>query len=189
MVRPQAGSNLSLRGCREPRHGRRDRSASRTRMDWEAWARRTERALDMSGGGDWKGLFAPEATFGDPHTPSTKDLKGVARHTRKIFPGLAPGDHQHPRRRRLGGVRVDRPRNVHHARRPRRRNAGHDARRDDRRGEWRGARHLVARLSRQERAGRADSEGDESGESQETGGRRREREGSRNDDWREFRLP
>jgi SnoaL-like domain len=40
----------------------------------------------MTGAGDWKGLFAPEATFGDPHTPSTKDLRGVARHTRKIFP-------------------------------------------------------------------------------------------------------
>ena len=56
------------------------------RMDWDAWARKTERALDMEGGGDWKGLFAPAATFGDPHTPSTKDLRGVARHTRKIFP-------------------------------------------------------------------------------------------------------
>jgi hypothetical protein len=55
-------------------------------MDWDDWARRTERALDMAGGGDWKALFAPQATFGDPHTPSTKDLRGVARHTRKIFP-------------------------------------------------------------------------------------------------------
>jgi hypothetical protein len=55
-------------------------------MDWQAWARRAERALDMAGGGDWKGLFAAAATFGDPHTPSTTDLKGVARHTRKIFP-------------------------------------------------------------------------------------------------------
>ena len=55
-------------------------------MDWNAWARKTERALDMEGRGDWKGLFAPDATFGDPHTPSTKDLRGVARHTRKIFP-------------------------------------------------------------------------------------------------------
>jgi hypothetical protein len=55
-------------------------------MDWNEWAKRTERALDVAERGDWKGLFAPGATFGDPHTPSTKDLGSVARHTRKIFP-------------------------------------------------------------------------------------------------------
>ena len=55
-------------------------------IDWEAWARRVERALDVAGRGDWQGLFAPAATFGDPHTPSTSDLPSVARHTRKIFP-------------------------------------------------------------------------------------------------------
>lgn len=55
-------------------------------MDWNDWAKRTERALDVAERGDWKGLFAPGATFGDPHTPSTKDLGSVARHTRKIFP-------------------------------------------------------------------------------------------------------
>lgn len=55
-------------------------------MDWEDWARRAERALNVEARGDWKGLFAPDATFGDPHTPSTKDLRAVARHTRKIFP-------------------------------------------------------------------------------------------------------
>lgn len=55
-------------------------------IDWEAWARRAEQALDVAGRGDWKGLFAPEATFGDPHTPSTKDLRAVSRHTRTIFP-------------------------------------------------------------------------------------------------------
>src|SRR5262245_23905773 len=55
-------------------------------MDWEAWAKRTERALDVAERGDWKALFAPGATFGDPHTPSTRDLGSVARHTRKIFP-------------------------------------------------------------------------------------------------------
>lgn len=55
-------------------------------MDWEAWAKRAERALDVAGRGDWKGLFAPEATFGDPHTPSTKDLGSISRQTRKIFP-------------------------------------------------------------------------------------------------------
>jgi hypothetical protein len=55
-------------------------------IDWEAWARRAEKALDVAGRGDWKGLFAPEATFGDPHTKSTKDLRAVSRHTRQIFP-------------------------------------------------------------------------------------------------------
>jgi hypothetical protein len=55
-------------------------------VDWEDWARTAEAALDVASRGDWKGLFAPGATFGDPHTPSTNDLAGVARHTRKIFP-------------------------------------------------------------------------------------------------------
>ena len=55
-------------------------------MDWEAWARRAERALDVAAGGDWRGLFAPGASFGDPHTPSTTDLRGVSRHTRRLFP-------------------------------------------------------------------------------------------------------
>jgi hypothetical protein len=54
--------------------------------DWDEWARRVERALDVAGRGDWQGLFAPGAQFGDPHTPSTTDLRSVARHTRKIFP-------------------------------------------------------------------------------------------------------
>ena len=30
-------------------------------MDWEAWARRVERALDVAGRGDWQKLFAPGA--------------------------------------------------------------------------------------------------------------------------------
>ena len=34
-------------------------------MDWEAWARKAERAIDVAAGGDWKGLFAPGATFSD----------------------------------------------------------------------------------------------------------------------------
>ena len=55
-------------------------------MDWETWARRAERALDVGKQGDWQGLFAPAATFGDPHTPSTRDLRSVARQTRGIFP-------------------------------------------------------------------------------------------------------
>jgi len=55
-------------------------------MDWEAWARRAERALDVANRGDWQGLFAPGATFGDPQTPKTKDLRSIARQTRSIFP-------------------------------------------------------------------------------------------------------
>ena len=55
-------------------------------MDWEAWARRAERELDVAQRGNWKGLFAPDATFGDPHTPSTKDLKRISSQTRRIFP-------------------------------------------------------------------------------------------------------
>ena len=55
-------------------------------MDWDAWARKVERALDVAGRGDWKGLFAPEATFEDPETSSTRDLGRIARQTRKIFP-------------------------------------------------------------------------------------------------------
>lgn len=55
-------------------------------MDWEAWARRAERALDVGNRGDWQGLFAPGAVFGDPHTPSTTNLRGIARQTRSIFP-------------------------------------------------------------------------------------------------------
>lgn len=55
-------------------------------MDWEGWARRAEQALDVAKGGDWRGLFAPDATFGDPHTPSTKDLRRISGQTRRIFP-------------------------------------------------------------------------------------------------------
>ena len=55
-------------------------------MNWEAWARRAEKALDVAKRGNWNGLFAPGATFGDPHTPSTKDLGRVSRQTARIFP-------------------------------------------------------------------------------------------------------
>ena len=54
--------------------------------DWEAWARRAERALDVAGRGDWRGLFAPGATFSDPNTPSTTDVRQISRDTRAIFP-------------------------------------------------------------------------------------------------------
>ena len=56
-------------------------------MDWEAWARRAEQALDVAGRGDWKGLFAPGATFSDPATTTpTADLRTISRDTRALFP-------------------------------------------------------------------------------------------------------
>ena len=55
-------------------------------MDWQAWARRAERAIDVAAGGDWKGLFSPDATFSDPNTPSTQDMRQISRDTRAIFP-------------------------------------------------------------------------------------------------------
>jgi hypothetical protein len=55
-------------------------------MDWAAWAERTERAIDVAGRGDWRGLFAPGATFADPATASTTDLRHVSRGTAEIFP-------------------------------------------------------------------------------------------------------
>ena len=55
-------------------------------MDWEAWARKAEKALDVAGRGDWRGLFAPDATFSDPNTPSTTDVRQISRDTRAIFP-------------------------------------------------------------------------------------------------------
>jgi SnoaL-like domain len=55
-------------------------------MDWDAWARRTEAALDFTQGARWRDLFAPDAVFGDPNTPSTTDLRSVQRGTAEIFP-------------------------------------------------------------------------------------------------------
>jgi hypothetical protein len=56
-------------------------------MDWDAWARRAEVALDVAGRGDWRGLFAPGATFADPATTDpTTDLRGISRDTRSVFP-------------------------------------------------------------------------------------------------------
>jgi SnoaL-like domain len=55
-------------------------------MDWDAWARRAEEALDVAKRGDWKGLFAPGARFSDPNTPSTTDVRQISRDTRAIFP-------------------------------------------------------------------------------------------------------
>jgi hypothetical protein len=56
-------------------------------MDWEAWARRVERAIDVAGRGDWAGLFASGATFADPATTTpTEDLRSISRQTKRIFP-------------------------------------------------------------------------------------------------------
>ena len=55
-------------------------------MDWDAWARQAERALSFTEGGSWRDLFAPDATFGDPATPATTDLRSVQRGTAAIFP-------------------------------------------------------------------------------------------------------
>jgi hypothetical protein len=56
-------------------------------VDWEAWARRAEEALDVAGRGDWKGLFAAGAVFSDPATTTpTEDLRGISRDTRAVFP-------------------------------------------------------------------------------------------------------
>ena len=55
-------------------------------MDWDAWARKAERAIDVAGRGDWRGLFAPEATFADPNTATTTDLRSISRDTAAIFP-------------------------------------------------------------------------------------------------------
>lgn len=55
-------------------------------MDWNAWARRAEQALAFEAEGSWRDLFAPGAVFGDPHTPSTTDLRAVQRGTAEVFP-------------------------------------------------------------------------------------------------------
>jgi hypothetical protein len=56
------------------------------RVDWEAWARRAEKAIDVAGRGDWRGMFADGATFADPNTAATSDLRSISRHTAAIFP-------------------------------------------------------------------------------------------------------
>jgi hypothetical protein len=55
-------------------------------VDWYDWARRAEQALAFQEDGSWRDLFAPGATFGDPATPSTTDLRAVQRGTARIFP-------------------------------------------------------------------------------------------------------
>src|SRR5258706_14191706 len=54
-------------------------------MDWDAWARKVEAAVDMEAKGNWKGLFAPGAKFADPANEPTADLSDIVRQTR-VFP-------------------------------------------------------------------------------------------------------
>ena len=57
--------------------------------DWDAWARRVERALDVAhrSDTDFQALFAPEAVFIDPtQKKTTADLPDVSRQTQSLFP-------------------------------------------------------------------------------------------------------
>jgi hypothetical protein len=56
-------------------------------MDWERWARRAEAALAFDEREvSWRDLFAPGATFGDPSTAPTGDLRSVQSATAAVFP-------------------------------------------------------------------------------------------------------
>jgi len=57
--------------------------------DWDAWAARVERALDVAhrSDTDFQALFAPDAVFIDPtQTKSTDDLPQVSKQTQALFP-------------------------------------------------------------------------------------------------------
>jgi hypothetical protein len=57
--------------------------------DWDDWARRVERALDVAhrSDTDFQKLFASDAVFIDPtQTKSTADLPEVSRATQHLFP-------------------------------------------------------------------------------------------------------
>ena len=57
--------------------------------DWDAWARKVERALDVVNrtDTDFQDLFAPDATFIDPtQVAKTPELPEVSRATQAIFP-------------------------------------------------------------------------------------------------------
>jgi hypothetical protein len=60
-----------------------------SRVDWNTWARNAETALAFGQPGSWRDLFAEGATFGDPATPSTIDLRAVQRGTARVFPDWA----------------------------------------------------------------------------------------------------
>ena len=56
---------------------------------WQQGANGVEQSIDMRPTGDrvvWRDLFAPQATFIDPNTPSTDDIRTIARDTAAIFP-------------------------------------------------------------------------------------------------------
>lgn len=60
-------------------------------MDWDAWARTAEAAIDVRRGPDddgvkWKDLFAEGARFSDPATEATSDTRRIARETAEVFP-------------------------------------------------------------------------------------------------------
>jgi hypothetical protein len=51
------------------------------------WARTAEEALDFSGRGKWRSLFAAGATFSDPATTTpTSDLRDIQGQTGRVFP-------------------------------------------------------------------------------------------------------
>src|SRR5947199_8686123 len=54
--------------------------------DWEAFARRLEAALDMSGAGGFRELFAPGAHFADPANAPTDDLRAIQHQTKAVMP-------------------------------------------------------------------------------------------------------
>lgn len=59
------------------------------KRDWDDWARRVERALDVAhrSDTDFQALFAPGAVFVDPtQTKTTADLPDVSRATQSLFP-------------------------------------------------------------------------------------------------------
>lgn|GEM_PF-854391 len=56
-------------------------------VDWESWARQTEKALSVGGGESFRALFAEGATFSDPATTTpTTDLATISHDTMSIFP-------------------------------------------------------------------------------------------------------
>ena len=54
--------------------------------DWDAFARTLETALDMSGPGGFRELFAPGARFADPANAPTEDLRDIQQQTRAVMP-------------------------------------------------------------------------------------------------------
>jgi len=55
-------------------------------VDWQAWARRLERALGPEGDGQFQSFFAPGALFSDPVSPPTADLDAIEEMTNASFP-------------------------------------------------------------------------------------------------------